>query len=166
MGIASPLAGAVGCSQGPPAKGRPAATWPLAKGQSAAARPPAKGDHPQGQQPYGHDRLRPACKGLPPVARPPGLAARGAIARGNRPRPGHWWRLPAARPQGAALRPGLPPARAAAGRSGRQPARCRPKAAAPAVGAAAHADDVQHPDLRRVATAQMGARRGLGHPVK
>ncbi|RWW40069.1 hypothetical protein BHE74_00054538 [Ensete ventricosum] len=38
-----PCKGAVGCSQGPYAKGRSAATRPPAKGRSAATRPPAKG---------------------------------------------------------------------------------------------------------------------------
>ncbi|RWV85840.1 hypothetical protein GW17_00052331, partial [Ensete ventricosum] len=40
--------------------------------------------------------------------------------RGCRQWPGRRWRLPAARPQGAAPRAGLSPARATAGRSGRQ----------------------------------------------
>ncbi|RRT45504.1 hypothetical protein B296_00048488 [Ensete ventricosum] len=71
--------------------------------------------------------------------------------------------MPVARPQGVAPRPGLSPARAAVGRSGRQPARCRPKATVPA-----HTDDVQRHHLRRAATAmaQMGQRRGLGHPFE
>ncbi|RZS04124.1 hypothetical protein BHM03_00034407 [Ensete ventricosum] len=99
MATASPLAGAADHRQG----GRP-----------TAARPPVRGDHPQWQQPRGHERLQPACKGLPPAARPQALAAHDATSRGSRPRPGHRWRLLAARPQGATPRPGLLPARAAA----------------------------------------------------
>ncbi|RZR75443.1 hypothetical protein BHM03_00057963 [Ensete ventricosum] len=103
------------------------------------------------------------------AARPQGPTAHGAIARGSRPRPGHRLRLPAARPQGAALRPGLRPSRATAGRTGRQPVRCSPKVATPAVGVAAHADGVQRRHLCKAvvaAAAQIGARRGLGHPFK
>ncbi|RWV99923.1 hypothetical protein GW17_00037143 [Ensete ventricosum] len=113
--------------------------------------------------------MQSARKGLPPAAKLQWLAAHGATARGSHPRPGRKWQLPAARPQGAAPRPGLPPARVATGRTGRQPVRCSPKVATPAAGAAAHADGVQRRHLRRVATAaaaQMGARRGLGHPFK
>ncbi|RWW26716.1 hypothetical protein GW17_00008882, partial [Ensete ventricosum] len=74
-------------------------------------------------------------------------------------------------------RPRLGPLQGAATRSGnshagtngcgqgcRQPARCRPMAAAPVAGAAAHVDCVQRRHLRRAAVAtavQMGARRGL-----
>ncbi|RZR97114.1 hypothetical protein BHM03_00026228 [Ensete ventricosum] len=116
-GAAGHLQGATGCIQGPPEKGRP-----------ASAMPPTRGGHPQGQQPRGHDRLRPTRNGLPPAARPQGpLAPHGATARGSRPRPGHRWWLPVARLHGAAPRLGPPPARAVAGRSGRQQGqRCQP----------------------------------------
>ncbi|RWW36951.1 hypothetical protein BHE74_00057992, partial [Ensete ventricosum] len=82
------------------------------------------------------------CKGWPPsvavaprarttAARPQGPDAHGATARGSRPWPSRRWRLPAARLQGTAPRPGLLRARVAAGNSDRQPARCHPKATAP-----------------------------------
>ncbi|RWV87113.1 hypothetical protein GW17_00050930 [Ensete ventricosum] len=140
-------------SEESPCKGQPA----ICKGAAAAAKPPARGDHPKWQQPRGHERLWPVHKGLPPTAKPQGPAAHGATARG------------------AAPRSGLSPARAAASRGSartrrrRQPLRCRPKVAAPLVGAVAHADGVQRRHLCRAATAavtQMGARRGLGHPFK
>ncbi|RWV77967.1 hypothetical protein GW17_00061137 [Ensete ventricosum] len=65
----------------------------------------------------------------------------GAYGRRQRLRLGHSGWLPVARPQGAALRLGLPFVRAVAP-TGAAPApvRCRPRAAAPAAGVAAHAD--------------------------
>ncbi|RZS26488.1 hypothetical protein BHM03_00059834 [Ensete ventricosum] len=106
----------------------------------------------------GAARLRPPIGAAAPRARttatrPQRPATHGATARGSRPRPGRRWQLPAAWSQGAAPQPGLPPARAAASRSGhqqgqhRQPVRYRPKAAA-----LAHAEGVQLRHLRRVAT--------------
>ncbi|RRT41864.1 hypothetical protein B296_00042671, partial [Ensete ventricosum] len=44
----------------------------------------------------------------------------GACGSRQHPRLGRKWRLPTARPQGVAPRPGLPLTRAVAGRSGRQ----------------------------------------------
>ncbi|RRT32235.1 hypothetical protein B296_00053287 [Ensete ventricosum] len=139
-------AAAHGHDQPPYSGGRPPA-----RGRSIAARSPVRGGHPQGHQPCGHDRLRPgrrACcplrdsKRQSPATRPQVAAAHCKAARGSP---------------------------ATAGRSDRQPSRCRPKAAAPTAGAAAHADGVQRRHLRRAVTAittQMGARRGLGHPFK
>ncbi|RWV78741.1 hypothetical protein GW17_00060240 [Ensete ventricosum] len=49
-----------------------------------------------------------------------GACRGGTCGRRQHPRPGRKGRLSAARPQGAAPRPGLPPARAVAGRSDRQ----------------------------------------------
>ncbi|RWV94090.1 hypothetical protein GW17_00043407 [Ensete ventricosum] len=71
-----------------------------------------------------------------------------ACGRRQHPRPGRRWQLPAARPQGAAPRPGLLPARATANRGSAHarrrnpPTRCCPRAAAPAEVAAVHTDDV------------------------
>ncbi|RWW53322.1 hypothetical protein BHE74_00040199 [Ensete ventricosum] len=58
------------------------------------------------------------------------MATSGQPTRGFLQQPGRRWWLPAARPQGAASRPGLPPARATAGRSDRQQGQ-RPREAAP-----------------------------------
>ncbi|RWW64909.1 hypothetical protein BHE74_00027817 [Ensete ventricosum] len=70
---------------------------------------------------------------------------------------------------------GSPTARAAACKddrlqerplAGAAPARCHPRAAAHAVGATAHTDDIQRRRLRKaMATTQVGA-RGLGHPFR
>ncbi|RWW14153.1 hypothetical protein GW17_00022098 [Ensete ventricosum] len=57
--------------------------------------------------------------------------------------------------QGAALQPWLSPARATAGKSGRQQGQRRPRATALATGAAAHADGVQRRCLRRATAAAM-----------
>ncbi|RZR75458.1 hypothetical protein BHM03_00058228 [Ensete ventricosum] len=79
----------------------------------------------------------------------------GAYGRRQHRRPGRRWQLPPARSQGAAPQPGLPPIRAAASRGSartrrhRPLARCRPRAAAHAARAAAHANAV---------VTQMGAR--------
>ncbi|RWW73164.1 hypothetical protein BHE74_00018976, partial [Ensete ventricosum] len=106
---------------------------------------------------------RPApMQGRPPTARPAtakapcrgsrqharSLASMAGACRGRayghrqRPRLGRRGQLPDVRPQGVALRPGLPPARAAA----------LAGAAAPAAGPAAHANDMQHQCLRRATT--------------
>ncbi|RWV93449.1 hypothetical protein GW17_00044092, partial [Ensete ventricosum] len=121
--------------------------------------------------PRGHERLRPGHKGLLPTTRPQGAAVRGQAAGGGCPLQG---RKGQPRGQGCRLQ-GQSMAGATASRGSarvrrrRQPARSRPKAAAPAVGAAAHADDMQRRHLRRVAATavvQMGARRGLGRPFR
>ncbi|RWV95157.1 hypothetical protein GW17_00042243 [Ensete ventricosum] len=124
MATASPLAGAAGYGQ-PPCRGGRLRPGPLqgvvdcsqghpVKGRSAAISPPARGIHPQGQQPRGHDRLRPACKGLPLAASPQGPTARSAIARGSRPRPCRRWRLPHCK-----VERGSPAARAVSYKGGR-----------------------------------------------
>ncbi|RRT34973.1 hypothetical protein B296_00039765, partial [Ensete ventricosum] len=52
-------------------------------------------------------------------------------------------------------------------RQHRSPVRCHPRAAAPAVGAAAHADSVQRRRLHRATRRHSEGRgRGLGHPFK
>ncbi|RWW50511.1 hypothetical protein BHE74_00043215 [Ensete ventricosum] len=58
-------------------------------------------------------------------------------------------------PKRAALQPWLSPARATAGKSGRQQGQRRPRATALATGAAAHADGVQRRRLRRATAATM-----------
>ncbi|RWW26668.1 hypothetical protein GW17_00008934 [Ensete ventricosum] len=111
--------------------------WPRLgplQGWPAMAKAPFRGDHQQAR----------------PLA---GLA--GACGRRQPPRASRWGRLQTARPQGAAPRPGLSPARAAASRGSARsrrrhcPTRCRPRAAAPTTRAAAHADNMQHRRLRR-----------------
>ncbi|RWW49307.1 hypothetical protein BHE74_00044559, partial [Ensete ventricosum] len=96
---------AASCAQGPLQGG----DRPPARGRPAAARPAARGSHPQWQHLRGHERLPAAC-------------LQGAAASDQ----------PATRPQGVAPRPGLPPARAVAGRSGRQQRQRQRKAARPA----------------------------------
>ncbi|RWV89523.1 hypothetical protein GW17_00048320 [Ensete ventricosum] len=83
-------------------------------------------------KPRGHERLRPACKGLSPAARPQGPTAHGVTARGSHPRPSRRWWLPAASSQGVAPRLGLPLARAATGRSDRQQGQRPREVASPA----------------------------------
>ncbi|RZS00199.1 hypothetical protein BHM03_00029861 [Ensete ventricosum] len=89
--------------------------------------------------------------GLGQHVRPPvgmaGACRGGACGRRQHPRLDHKGQLPAARLQGAAPQPGLPPTRSAA-----------PAGAAPAQGgtarmaAHAHSDGVQHRRLRKSAT--------------
>ncbi|RRT33065.1 hypothetical protein B296_00057399 [Ensete ventricosum] len=58
----------------------------------------------------GHDRMRPARKGLPPAAKPQGVATSGQLARACRPWPGYNGRLPVTRLQGGGRQqPALPP---------------------------------------------------------
>ncbi|RWV77726.1 hypothetical protein GW17_00061404 [Ensete ventricosum] len=59
-----------------------------------------------------------------------GACRGGACGRRQCPQPGRRWRLPDARLQGVAPRPGLPPTRMAVGRSGRQQGQ-RPRKVAP-----------------------------------
>ncbi|RZR84249.1 hypothetical protein BHM03_00011020 [Ensete ventricosum] len=85
----------------PPAMGRLAvAKAPLQRGGRlrpgpCKGRSPARAAAHKGWPPVGaaaargHDRLRPARKGLPPVAWPQGVAARNTPARGSRLRPTH-----------------------------------------------------------------------------
>ncbi|RWV79183.1 hypothetical protein GW17_00059732 [Ensete ventricosum] len=123
----APLQGAAGCSQGPHAKGRPAAAkapmqrggrlrqGPLQRGGRLRPGPARKGAAPARGQTAGA-----AARGWPAAARCPqgatdyGFDARRKAARGQRHRP-----------------QGLPPARAAACKGGRQqgrrPWRCRPQ---------------------------------------
>ncbi|RZS28724.1 hypothetical protein BHM03_00062363 [Ensete ventricosum] len=106
-------------------------------GRPAAAKAPLQGGGCCGRlQPRHHYKGaagcgQAPCKGRLAAAKAPlqgaatrrgnslaGMTGCDQPARGSRPRLGRKWWLPAARPQGAASRPGLPPARVAAGRSG------------------------------------------------
>ncbi|RWW06709.1 hypothetical protein GW17_00029943 [Ensete ventricosum] len=88
MFTASPLAGAIDCSQGPLAGGRPAMARPHARCGRLQPRPPCKGAadcdqgqpargqrppvvRPQGHPPGGGRLLRDACKGRQPLAAMP-----------------------------------------------------------------------------------------------
>ncbi|RWV80624.1 hypothetical protein GW17_00058068 [Ensete ventricosum] len=144
-------------------QGRPPTARPTARGSRLRPMPPARGrpttakatcratasmrDRPRAWlAPTG---VAPACVG----------SARGQAAWGSRPWPGR--RGAAARYEAAR---DIPVARAAACKGGRSYrgsaharrhcslARCRPRAIAPAVGAAAHADGVQCRHLRRAET--------------
>ncbi|RRT56897.1 hypothetical protein B296_00026006 [Ensete ventricosum] len=97
------------------------ATGHLQGGGRLQPRPPYKGATGCGQTP---------CKGWPPA-----VAGQLPVASGR-------LQMPVGRPRGATPRPGLPLARAIAGRSGRQPTKYCPKVAAPTVGATAHTDGV------------------------
>ncbi|RRT37325.1 hypothetical protein B296_00016916 [Ensete ventricosum] len=114
-------------SEGNEEEGQQGMARPPIRGRSAIAKAPYKGAVSYGQAPYkwrpleeataarGHDRLRPARKGLSPTTRLQGAVARSSPARGGHQRPGRKGaaahgapargRSPAARP-----RPALPPA--------------------------------------------------------
>ncbi|RRT37223.1 hypothetical protein B296_00031401 [Ensete ventricosum] len=112
-------------------QGRPPIARPAARGSQLRptttksplqGRPARKGQPPAAKAPYngaaGHGQ-NPLCMGSHQQARSPvGMA--GAYGHRQRSRPGRRWRLPTARPQVVAPRPGLPPTRAIVGRSGRQ----------------------------------------------
>ncbi|RWV86729.1 hypothetical protein GW17_00051339 [Ensete ventricosum] len=146
--------GAAGCSQGPPTKGQLVAAKPPPP-QGAAAR---RGITPQGaatrkeQQPTMGDHPWARSAATSPQGRPPtGMAGCSKPTRGYRPQTA----LP---PAGAAA----PATKVAAPSVGRLPAArlqgddCqRPPAASPAACAGA-----------ATATAQRGAKRGLGHPFE
>ncbi|RZS23249.1 hypothetical protein BHM03_00056143, partial [Ensete ventricosum] len=90
------LQGVAGCGHGPLQGGGRLRPKPLARAAASM-------------------RGRPRAWLAPAGAAPAGVgSARGQAARGSHPRLGSKGRLPAARLQGAATRPGLPPARATA----------------------------------------------------
>ncbi|RWV81315.1 hypothetical protein GW17_00057277 [Ensete ventricosum] len=140
-------------SEGSPCKGQPgmATASPLA----GAVGHLQGGDRLQPRPPLqGGGRLRPGPMQGATTRRP---AAHGATARGNRPRPG------------------LPPARAAAGRSDHQQGQRPREVTSPARevppegSSACYRGGCPRRLLRRAATtvaAQIGVRRGLGHPFK
>ncbi|RWV82967.1 hypothetical protein GW17_00055490, partial [Ensete ventricosum] len=147
LATASSSAGAASHGQPPCKAGRPRTC-------RLRPRPPARGWLATAKAP---------CRGSRQHAQPPvGMA--GACGRRQRPQLGHKGQPPAARPEWAAARcearKGNPMAKATAckgdrscrgsarARWHRPPARCRPRAAAPA-----HADSVQRRRLQRAMTA-------------
>ncbi|RWV94793.1 hypothetical protein GW17_00042634 [Ensete ventricosum] len=125
---------------------------PPTRGRPAMAKAPCRGSRQHARSPTG---MADACRG-------------DACGRRQCPRLGRRGRLPAARPQGAAPRPGLLPARRSARRH-RPPVRCCPRAATLAVGAVAHADSCSVAACagqRRRRWLSESKRRGLGYPFE
>ncbi|RWV81092.1 hypothetical protein GW17_00057521 [Ensete ventricosum] len=131
----APLQGATGCSQGPHTRGRlAAAKAPLQRGSRLRPGPLQRAASRRGSSPWGMIGCSQAARAC-------------CLLQGRKWQP----RSLGCRLQGRSLA-GVAASRGSTrARRCRQPARCRPKAAAPAARAAAHVDGVQCRHLRRAA---------------